>query len=151
MKIRILSKNGRKIAKIGIFRPFLACFSGLGTQNSLREPNTRDLAGKQEGWRLDPVFRLISCFLLKFGSSGKFRPQDPVPVHFSRQGREGRQEAFAMPKASWRTMPQAWQAWRSLREEFFGSDIRSGRVNIQRIFADFLVPGRYIGLFFLFS
>ena len=65
-------------------------------------------------------------FLLKFGSSGKFRSQDPVSVHFSRQGREGRQEAFAMPKASWRT-------WRSLREEFFGSDVRSGRVNIQRI------------------
>ena len=126
-------EKSQKSAFSGRFGPV---FRVLGSPNSQNSPKTRDLAGKQEnfgkteGRRIDPVFRPISCFPAKIGSSGKFRSQDPVSVHFSRQGREERQEAFAMPKASWRT-------WRSLREEFFGSDIRSGRVNIQRIFADF--------------
>ena len=42
----------------------------------------------------------------------------PIRPDCSRQERGGRKEASAMPEAAWRT-------WRSLREEFFGSDIRS--------------------------
>ena len=41
--------------------------------------------------------------------------------HLSRQGRGERKAAFAMPDTSWRI-------WCSLREEFFGSDVRSCRL-----------------------
>ena len=55
----------------------------------------------------------------KTGSSGKFRDQDPAPIHYSRQGRRGRKEVCAVPKTSWRT-------WRSLREEFSGFEFMGG-------------------------
>ena len=45
----------------------------------------------------------------------------PIRPDCSRQERGGRKEASAMPEAAWRT-------WRSLREEFFGRDIRSSWV-----------------------
>ena len=146
LKIRIFRKMAEKSQKSAFPGRFGPVFWVLGSKSS---PQTGDLAGKQEnqenrrGGGLILFSGPFPVFLLKFGSSGKFRSQDPVSVHFLAKDAKNAKKRLPCLK------PLGALGALCERNSLARMSGRAGSTS--SAFCGFLVPGRNIGLFFLFS